>query len=529
MNREAGDLLQRLFESFGALRHCPRNQGTFGAQQWQAGVRNDDNDQFGNHTTGTLGSGMALGNDFRLSANYGTGFKAPTFSDLYDPWSGVPSLKPEESESLNLGLAQTGANWNWALDVYETRIDDLISYDGATFMMSQVERARTRGAEFTVNTFVAGWDLAIQLSHVDPRNDSAGPQHDNLLARRARNTARAGLDRSFGDFRVGATLNAAGERFDDAANNVRLGGYGTVDLRVEYAFNTDWSVQARATNLLDRDYETVAWYNQSGREYGLRLKYQPTRRASPADAKTPHDRGVFLVGKRLLQLNWDRSVAPIRFVRVGLDGHSVGGQHGRGDRAGRRAVPRRRQLVDGGFGGGDQLGTALFGNILPMAIQQRAFERIEQVESGLEARALDQHEGLDRADFGQLFTAVQTNLPQPSAGLGTDIAQLILHASESRKIAAIASIPVWSSASKRLVCGLSISNTPISSLPRNSGTTSSDREAESQATWPSNSSTSATRWVLRVDAAAPQTPLSSAMRTQAGWPWNGPTTSSKPS
>ena len=34
---------------------------------------------------------------------------------------------------------------------------------------------------------------------------------------------------------------------------------------------------------------------------------------------------------------------------------------------------------------------------------------------------------------------------------------------------------------------------------------------------------------LRVAAAVPQTPLPTAMRTHAGWPWNGPTTSSLPS
>lgn len=253
-------------------------QGGFGAHQLQAGLRNDDNEQFGNHTTGTLGWGMTLGHGLELSATYGTAFKAPTFSDLYDPWSGVPGLRPEESESLNLGIAQTAAHWNWALDVYETRIDDLITYDSTTWMMSQVERARIRGAELTFSTAVAGWDLLTQLSHVDPRNRSEGAQYDNLLARRARNTARVDLDRGLGDWRIGSTLNAAGGRFDDAANELRLGGYATVDLRLEYAINPEWSLQARATNVFDRDYETVAWYNQPGREYGLRLKYQPAAR-----------------------------------------------------------------------------------------------------------------------------------------------------------------------------------------------------------------------------------------------------------
>ena len=250
-------------------------QGNFGAHQLQAGMRNDDNDQFGNHTTGTLGWGMALGDEFRLSANYGTAFKAPTFSDLYDPWSGVPNLRPEESKSLNLGLAQSAAQWNWALDIFQTRIDDLITYDSSTFMMAQVEKAQIRGVEFTFDTTLAGWDLSTQLSHVDPRNRTIGSQYDNLLARRARDTGRIDIDRGVDDWRIGVTVNGVGKRFDDAANNVRVGGYSTTDLRVEYALTPAWTLQARATNVFDRDYETVAWYNQPGREYGLRVKYHP--------------------------------------------------------------------------------------------------------------------------------------------------------------------------------------------------------------------------------------------------------------
>ena len=251
-------------------------QGRFGAQHLQASVRNDDNEQFGNHTTGSLGWGMELGQGFRLNASYGTAFKAPTFSDLYDPWSGVPGLDPEESRSANLGIAQQGNDWRWGLDVYETRIDDLITYDATTFMMTQVEKARIRGAELTGALSVARFDLNAQLSHTDPRNRTDGSaQFDNWLARRARDTARLDIDRSFGGFRAGLTATAAGKRYDNADNSVRLAGYGTVDLRLEYAISRDWSVLGRVSNLFDREYETVAWYNQPGREYRLSVRYQP--------------------------------------------------------------------------------------------------------------------------------------------------------------------------------------------------------------------------------------------------------------
>ncbi|MCD9028439.1 TonB-dependent vitamin B12 receptor [Luteimonas sp. BDR2-5] len=252
--------------------------GRLGAHRLQASVRNDDNAQFGGHSTGSLGWGMQLGHGLRLTASAATGFKAPTFNDLYYPFFGNPDLRPEESASYNLGISQAGAGWRWTLDVYRTDVDDLISYDAAIGLPNNVDEARIRGAEATVSTSLTGFDLNLQLSHVDPRNRSAGGNFDNLLARRARNSGRIDLDRAFGAFRAGITLNGAGHRYDDAANSVRVGGYATTDLRLAYAVHADWTLEARATNVLDRDYETVAWYYQPGREYGLALRWQPAGR-----------------------------------------------------------------------------------------------------------------------------------------------------------------------------------------------------------------------------------------------------------
>ena len=248
--------------------------GKFGVQQLQASVRNDDNQQFGSHATGSLGWGMQFGDGFKLTASVGTAFKAPTFNDLYYPFFGNPDLKPETSRSANIGISQHAQRWSWTLDAYETRIDDLISYDSSIFLPNNIDQARIRGVEFTVDATLAGWDLGAQLSHTDPRSES-GFTDGKLLARRARNNGRIDVDRAFGAFRFGATLNGSGARYDDAANTVRLGGFATTDLRFEYAFDADWTLQARATNVFDRHYETVAWYHQPGREFGLGLRYAP--------------------------------------------------------------------------------------------------------------------------------------------------------------------------------------------------------------------------------------------------------------
>ena len=248
-------------------------QGQFGAHSLQASVRNDDNEQFGNHTTGSLGYGFAFGNGFRLTASAGTGFKAPTFNDLYYPGFSNPNLKPEESKSLNLGIAQYADNWNWTFNAYETRVDQLIGYD-SNFDLVNVAEARIRGAELTGYLSLAGFDINAQASFTDPRDHTSGAAtYDNLLARRARTSGRLDVDKSFGPLRLGVTAAGSGHRFDNAANSVRLAGYGTMDVRVEYAINDAWSLQAKAANVFDREYETVAWYNQPGREYQLTLRY----------------------------------------------------------------------------------------------------------------------------------------------------------------------------------------------------------------------------------------------------------------
>ncbi|MCH1910262.1 TonB-dependent vitamin B12 receptor [Stenotrophomonas sp. Y6] len=249
-------------------------QGRFGAHSLQASLRNDDNEQFGNHTTGSLGYGLALGHGLRLTASAGTGFKAPTFNDLYYPWSSNPALKPEESTSVNVGIAQYGEGWNWTFNAYESRIDQLIALD-STYTPYNIAKARIRGAELTGFASLAGFDINAQASFTDPRDHTRGAtSHDNWLPRRARTSGRLDVDRGFGPLRVGVTATATGHRFDNAANTLRLAGYGTVDLRVEYALNEAWSLQARAANVFDRAYETVAWYNQPGREYQLTLRYR---------------------------------------------------------------------------------------------------------------------------------------------------------------------------------------------------------------------------------------------------------------
>ncbi len=249
-------------------------QGHAGRSNFEASLRHDDNDQFGGHDTGGLEWGMDAAHGMRVTASVGTGFKAPTFNELYYPYYGNPDLRPETSRSVEVGFAQRLSVWHWRLDAYQTTINQLISYDAAQFRANNIDSARIRGAELTAGTTLAGWDVTGQASYVDPRNRS-GDNFDKLLARRARQSARVNLDRAFGAWRVGGSWIAECGRYDDAANTLHVGGYSTLDLRAEYSLHHDWTLQGEVRNLLDREYETAAFYNQPGREFAISVRWRP--------------------------------------------------------------------------------------------------------------------------------------------------------------------------------------------------------------------------------------------------------------
>lgn len=250
-------------------------QGAFGRHEVQLSARHDHNQQFGNHDTGAAAWGYHFDDGLRLSASYGTAFHAPTFNDLYYPYgSGNPDLKPEKSRSAELGLAQQRDRWNWALNAYETRIDQLIALDSNYYPMN-ISKARVRGLEGQLGLKADGWQWQGYLTLQQPDSDDGGADDGHWLPRRPQRSARLDLDRRIGALSFGATWNVSGKRYDDVANLHRLGGYATTDLRASYAFAAGWTVEGRVANAFDRRYETVYYFNQPGRSWYLTLRYSP--------------------------------------------------------------------------------------------------------------------------------------------------------------------------------------------------------------------------------------------------------------
>ncbi len=249
-------------------------QGSFGRQDFQLGLRRDDNEQFGDKTTGGVTLGHRLDGGQRITLSYATAFKAPSFNELYFPGFGNPDLGPEESDSVELGI--TSPDGAWAVYLFDTDIDDLIGVDPDTFAPVNIDAARIRGLEVTYNTTLADWQVNAALTLLDTENRSAGLS-GNELPRRAGETLRVDFDRDFGRYSAGATLVAEGRKYDDLANMREIDGYATVDVRGAMRFGDGWQLQLRVENLFDEEYETASFFNQSDRAAYVLLRYAPKR------------------------------------------------------------------------------------------------------------------------------------------------------------------------------------------------------------------------------------------------------------
>ena len=164
-----------------------------------------------------------------------------------------------------------GSNQQARVAYFDSRIRGYISSGP---LPTNIPRTRIDGVTASYEARIANVTLAASVDHVNPRSDTSGSSsYGKLLPRRVKDSAKLGADVDLGAWRVGGSVVAFSERFDNAANTTRLPGFATLDLRADWRFSKEWSVAVRLNNVTDKKYETVYGYNQPGREGYLTLRY----------------------------------------------------------------------------------------------------------------------------------------------------------------------------------------------------------------------------------------------------------------
>ncbi len=238
-----------------------------------SGLRYDYNEQFGDATTYNVGASYAVLPELTVRASYGTGFRAPSFNDLYFQQSfgvGNPDLRPERSQSYEVGF-----NWHpsdtTSLDValYQNRIKDQINWDTSIYPMQpfNLDRVKITGLEAVLShRFNERWGGKASIDVRKPINDVTG----NYVPSQDRFKAAVEVDfRATEKLNLRAGVFYVGMRYGNAANTQKMPAYTTVDFTGVYRLDEQSELKLSVENLFNEKYERIKGYNAMGRTIGL--------------------------------------------------------------------------------------------------------------------------------------------------------------------------------------------------------------------------------------------------------------------
>lgn len=257
-----------------ALYFLGKTKTAGGALVLNAGLRYDDHETAGSETTYRMGAAVNLKDaGIGLRTSYGTGFRAPSLNDLYFPFYGNVSLKPEESASFEAGVSKSfmDGGVSFSVTYFKQEYENLIQTDPATWSAVNIGEAEVEGVE--TDALIRLGDsvvLTAGYTYLDTEDKATGER----LPRRPKEKINSGIRFSSGPASLAANFAHVGERLDTAGKG-ELHSYRLLDLSGSYKVKEGLALFARAENLFDEDYEEALGYGTKGRSFmgGLRVSY----------------------------------------------------------------------------------------------------------------------------------------------------------------------------------------------------------------------------------------------------------------
>lgn len=275
------------YDTFGASQSSTRRDdiGIYGVYLGETSLaditlslRNDDNETFGNYTTGSIAVGRSFSDTLRAWVSYGTAFKAPNLIDLYVNFPSFnffanPDLEPETAQNIEAGIELSALSARWEINLFHNEIDDLISTDATFTTLANVNEAQIDGLEIVMETDLAGWELDLSVTLLDHEDKGTGER----LLRRPDQSLTATLYKESGNFDLTIqTLAQSDHRDIDPVTfgSSEVAGYGILNLIGGYRFSENADVRLRIGNVFDKDYEVVDGFNSYGTTATVAFAYR---------------------------------------------------------------------------------------------------------------------------------------------------------------------------------------------------------------------------------------------------------------
>jgi len=241
-------------------------------------IRNDSISGYGPQTTGAAAYGYFFTKEWRANINYGTGFRAPTFNDLYYPGYGNPAVLPEKSKNTEAGLHYEKAALEGHIVVFSNSISNLIQAGnsescpvgtGYLGCATNVSSAKITGSTLSGLTQIASLNLKASYTQQNPVNEGS----NSTLVKQAKQYGNVAAEYLYLKLTTGVGATFSGRRDDYLGSNTGMGGYMIYNFYANYDLEKDLSIFARWNNAFNKTYQLSYGYNTPGSTIFAGLRY----------------------------------------------------------------------------------------------------------------------------------------------------------------------------------------------------------------------------------------------------------------
>ena len=232
-----------------------------------------------------IGAGYLIDSNLKLSMTHSTAISAPTLGQLYDYSSGGNgSLKPEHSNSSEIGLQYMKESTYSRIVMFDTKYKDLIAVGSTpvqdTYFANQginqfenVNSAHNTGLEFQLKQRFDKVQVNLNYTHQTPVNEAAV-----VVQNKARNFGNFDLNYLLNEKSdIGAGIVATSSRMTTGPDSVKTNtaGYSVMRIHSTYKLSPSTKIVGSLENVFDKQYFQIYGYNTPGRGLYLTLQYQP--------------------------------------------------------------------------------------------------------------------------------------------------------------------------------------------------------------------------------------------------------------
>jgi vitamin B12 transporter len=238
-------------------------------------VRRDESSQFDENFSYSLSTQWLPFSQLSLIAAINTGFKAPSFYDLYLPfvdyglfgaYQGNEDLTPEKSLNRRVEIQYAKGQSSYKASYQLSHIEDLIQNQkvGNKNIPVNVSQALLRN---TLVSWDYDWSNGFSSQASYEWSHAVNLETHNKLARQAARITKLNLNYIKNQYSTGSNIRYLSESYNDAGNTTLLAAYTVIDAYGDLTVNENLSFGIRINNVTNKEYQSAQGYPAQERTY----------------------------------------------------------------------------------------------------------------------------------------------------------------------------------------------------------------------------------------------------------------------